>query len=59
MQINEIALTFINNVKFHIRNTRAENIFNTDESRFNLELNYGCIRSINCKCCTFYTRYYT
>ena len=40
MQINEIALTFINNVKSYIRDTRVENIFDTDESRFNLELNW-------------------
>ena len=59
MQINEIALTFINNVKSYIRDTRVENIFDTDESRFNLELN-GCVRNkISCKYCTFYIRYYT
>lgn len=29
-------------MKFQIRNTEIENIFNADESRFNLELNCGC-----------------
>ena len=40
-QLNEIASTFVNNVKPRIRDIGTNNTFNADESGFNLELHSG------------------